>query len=211
MIGAVKSLQVALPRLEVSGENAWQTGIFKTPTDQVLAVGPLGLEGDGVGDTVNHGGPDKAVCCHPWVHYEFWNAYFDWDLALGAFGENLTLLEVTEATVAIGDIWALGSARFQVSQPRTPCWKQSHKLGQVGFEKLTLRTGRSGFYLRVLEAGQIKAGDSITLLERPHPKATIVRLNRAMLEKDNLELAEAFASLPALATGWRKMFANRLA
>lgn len=207
----VKSVQVSPPREVSEGEKTWLTGIFKTPLAGAVAVNPLGLEGDGVGDSVNHGGADKAVCCHPWAHYEYWNVYFDWDLPLGAFGENLTLTGLTEAEICIGDVWQIGSAQFQISQPRIPCWKQSHKLGVVGFEKLTTQTGRSGFYLRVLETGYLQAEDEIQLLERPHPKARLVRVNRALLEKDNRELAAEFAELSPLTASWREMFQKRLA
>lgn len=206
----VKSIQVAMPHLETREDREWMTGIFKTPVTQAIQVGTLGLVGDGVGDTVNHGGPDKAVCCHPWAHYEYWNAYFEWNLQAGAFGENLTLTELSESDVAVGDIWQIGTTRFQISQPRIPCWKQGDKLKQKGFEKLTLQTGRSGFYLRVLEEGTIAPNDTITLLDRPTPEATIVLLNRAMLENNNLTLAERFVQLPFLSDSWREMFIKRL-
>lgn len=211
MTWKIRSIQVALPQERRNDETTWQTGIFKNPVNGAIFAGELGLDGDGVGDTVNHGGADKAICCHPSQHYSYWNQYFGWDLAPGAFGENLTLDGLSEIDVCVGDIWQVGETRLQVSQPRVPCWKQSDKLGQVGFEKLTTQTGRSGFYLRVLSEGMLNAGDPIELMERPYPNAGIVRLNRALHEAQNYELQAEFVDLPVLAEVWRGRFAHRLA
>lgn len=207
----VTSIQVGLPQTRTKNGKTWQTGIFKTPVSGTVAVHPLGLEGDGVGDTKNHGGPDKAVCCHPQAHYTFWNAYFQWELPPGAFGENLTLAGLQEADLCVGDVLAIGTAQFQVSQPRIPCWKQSDKLGVRGFEKLTTQTSKTGFYLRVLASGEIDTGQPIQLVERPYPQASLVRLNRALVELNNSDLAQEFMHLPPLATTWQERFAARLA
>jgi MOSC domain-containing protein YiiM len=206
----LKSVQAAMPKVHGSGENIWVTGIFKEPVTVPIKVYSLGLENDGVGDTFNHGGVDKAVSCHPWQHHQYWDAYFQWDLQPGAFGENFTIAGLTEIDVCVGDVWQVGTARFQVSQPRVPCWKQSNKLNQVGFEKLVMQTGRSGFYLRVLQEGIVTADDPITLSDRPHPQATIVRLNRALVEKRNIPLQAEFAELEPLASSWRDMFIERV-
>lgn len=206
----LKSIQVATPKMHGDGEKTWETGIFKQPVSGAIAVSTLGLKGDGVGDTKNHGGPDKAVCCHPWQHHEYWNTYFQWDLQPGAFGENFTLAGLTEQDVCVGDIWQVGSARFQVSQPRVPCWKQDNKLGVPNFQKKVKETDRTGFYLRVLQEGVVTPGDPIQRLERPYPKAGIIRLNRALNEKDNPALAEEFVNLEPLAESWRNMFQRRI-
>ncbi len=205
----LKSIQVALPKMQSNGEKTWHTGIFKEPVIGAVSVKRLGLEGDGVGDTVNHGGADKAVCCHPWQHHEYWNIYYDWQLKPGAFGENFTLVGLTEMDVCVGDIWQIGTAEFQVSQPRIPCWKQDHKLGMPNFQKRVSETGRTGFYLRVLQEGQVAPQDEIHLIERPYPQASIVRLNRALHEKNNLEWVEQFSELTPLAESWRQMFQRR--
>ncbi len=207
----VKSIQVGMPRERSNGQKTWRTGIFKTPVQSPVQATATGLAGDGVGDTKHHGGPDKAICCHPWAHYDYWNAYFLWNLEPGVFGENFTLLGLTESDVAVGDVWQVGAIRVQVSQPRIPCWQQSDKLGQPGFEKLVMQTGKSGFYLRVLEPGMVAPGDTITLVERPHPAASIVRLNRALAQPQDIALTEEFAELPPLSDDWRAMFAERLA
>lgn len=204
------SIQVAMPKTHTDGESVWQTGIFKHPVTGSVEVKSLGMVGDGVGDTKNHGGRDKAVCCHPIQHHAYWNTYFQWNLQAGAFGENFTISGLTEMDVCVGDIVEVGSVRFQVSQPRIPCWKQDDKFQQPGFQKLVSETGRTGFYLRVLKEGLVSAGEKIHLLERPYPKATIVRLNRALNEKHNVDLAEEFAALEPLAATWRAMFKRRL-
>ncbi|HLA44060.1 MAG TPA: MOSC domain-containing protein [Aggregatilineales bacterium] len=206
----LKSIQTAMPQERSDGERTWLTGIFKTPIEMSVYASRNGLAGDGVGDTENHGGVDKAVCCHAWQHHLHWNTYFSWELQPGAFGENFTITGLSEIDVCVGDIWQIGSAGFQVSQPRVPCWKQSHKLMQPGFEKLVMETGRSGFYLRVLADGTVTPGDQIILRERPHSEASLVRLNRALRESKNMELAEEFAGLEPLAEAWRSMFMERL-
>ncbi len=204
------SIQVGMPKTHTDGESIWQTGIFKQSVEGAIEVKTLGLVGDGVGDTKNHGGADKAVCCHPMIHHAYWNSYFQWDLQPGAFGENFTLTGLSEMDVSVGDIWQIGSATFQVSQPRIPCWKQDDKLQQMGFQKLVAETGRTGFYLRVLQEGLVSAGETIQVIERPHPAAKIVRVNRALNEKDNLALAQEFSELAPLTPSWRKMFKQRL-
>lgn len=204
------SIQTGLPRTHSDGEKSWQTGIFKQPVAGAIEAKLSGLVGDGVGDTKNHGGADKAVCCHPMQHYHYWNTYFLWDLKPGVFGENFTISGLTEIDVCVGDIWQIGNARFQVSQPRIPCWKQDNRLQQPNFQKLVRETGRTGFYLRVLQEGAVSPGDTIHLLERPHPEATIVRLNRALNERGNVKLVEEFAALAPLAESWRNMFQRQL-
>ncbi len=107
----------------------WVTGIFKAPVAHAH-IGPLGLEGDGVADTVNHGGANKAVHAYALAHYADWRAELDRpDLADGSWGENLTVAGCNELTVCIGDVWQIGGARLQVSQPRQPCWKLARKQG----------------------------------------------------------------------------------
>ncbi len=206
----IESIQVGMPRERHNNGKTWRTGIFKSPVAGPVQASETGLVGDGVGDTKHHGGPDKAICCHSLAHYDHWNAYFQWDLTPGAFGENFTLRGLTESDVAVGDIWQVGAIQVQVTQPRIPCWQQSDKLGQPGFEKLVMQTGKSGFYLRVLQPGAVAPGDSITLLERPHPEASLVRLNRALANPKDTALAEEFVALPPLSNSWREMFAERL-
>ena len=156
-----------------------QTGIFKSPVDGPVAVGTSGLAGDMQGDRRVHGGPEKAVHYYPAEHYPLLAARvpaITASLVPGVLGENLSGIGLTEATVCIGDIYAAGTCRLQVSQPRQPCWKISHRLGHAPMSRLIADLGCTGWYFRVLQAGNIEAGDAVECIERPAPDVSLARL-----------------------------------
>ena len=144
-----------------------QTGIFKNPVDGRVTVRSLGLDGDQQGDLKLHGGIDKAVYVYPKEHYEFWQQYYP-DLALpwGMFGENLTIEGGMEAAMHIGDRWRIGTAQFEIVQPREPCYKLGIKFGTPKVIKQFLASGRYGWYLKVIKEGKVGAGDKISLLRQ---------------------------------------------
>ena len=204
MITRVVSLQVGLPRLMDAHGQPWTTGTFKDPVSGKVALRKDGLAGDGQADLVNHGGLDKAVLVYSAEHAERWHReLFPEGLAAGAFGENFTVQCLTEASVCLGDVFQVGSARVQVSQPRQPCWKQARRYAMNDLVVRIVRTGRTGWYLRVLTEGHVEAGDVMTLLERPYPEWTIERANQVMhVAKTNRELSLELADCPALAQSW---------
>lgn len=204
MITRVVSLQVGLPRLMDAHGQPWTTGTFKDPVSGKVALSWEGLNGDGQADLVNHGGVDKAVLVYSDDHAERWRReLFPEGLPPGAFGENFTVQGLTEANVCLGDVFQVGSARVQVSQPRQPCWKQARRYAMNDLVVRIVRTGRTGWYLRVLTEGHMEAGDVMTLLERPHPEWTIERANQVMhVAKTNRELSLELAACPALAQSW---------
>lgn len=153
------------------------TAIFKTPRRDVLGIGREGLAGDVQADRRVHGGPDKAVHQFPAEHYARFAAAFT--PARGAFapgniGENFSSSGLREEDVCIGDVFALGSARLQLCQPRTPCWKIDARFGVDGLAQLIEREGIAGWYYRVLQTGTAQAGDTLQLLER-EPQAVSLR------------------------------------
>lgn len=155
------------------------TGIFKTPVDVPVAVGSEGLAGDRQGDRRVHGGPEKAVHYYPAEHYARLAGRVPGVAALlapGVLGENLSGRGLDETSVCIGDVFAAGSCRLQVSQPRQPCWKISHRLGHDPMSRVVAELGCTGWYFRVLEAGALAVGDSLTLIDRPAPGLTLARL-----------------------------------
>lgn len=188
----------------------------RRPVTGPLHLGPEGLEGDAVGDTKVHGGPDKAVHLYPLDHYATWAAEQPGmapALATpGAFGENFCVAGVTEADVCLGDVVGLGSARLQVAQSRQPCWKLGVRFGLPILPRLVQKTGRTGWYYRVLEAGTVKPGDGFHLLDRPNPAWTLARTLRVLYVDmlDRAALAE-LAELPGASGGLRRLAANRLA
>src|SRR5215475_10554255 len=207
------SVNVGLPReVEWNGRTI-HTSIFKAPVSGRVHVGKLNLDGDQQSDLTVHGGVDKAVYVYPSEHYAFWRdelptAELNW----GAFGENFT----TEGTlddkaVHIGDRFRIGSAEFVVTQPRMPCFKLGIRFGRPDIVKRFLHSGRSGFYLAVLQEGEIAAGCSMEVLTRdPHDVtvAAIVSLYNA--DATNQELLRKASDLPALPPDWRDHFRKRL-
>ena len=125
-------------------DTIWPTAIYKQPLEGQVAVDRYGI----VGDEHTGDGPDldRAVCFHPLAHYRFWSAYFRRDIPIGFFGENLTLDGLVDEDVCVGDIIRCGSVVFEITQPRTPCFKQARKLGVPDFVKLILRPASPAFW-----------------------------------------------------------------
>ena len=169
-------------------------------------AGRGGLLGDTVANKRVHGGPEQAVLMYAESHYALWRA--EWsrdDLGPGNFGENLTVSGPTEDTICIGDVFEIGDARFQVSQPRQPCATLARRHQVPDIIAVVRNNGRSGWYLRVLKEGYLQAGQPVRLTEHPHPEWTVRRAGRAMVHR-NEERAEAgaLAECPALSPGWRE-------
>ncbi len=202
----VLSINVSMPhRVSVHGKEI-ETGFFKTPVAGVVVARSLNLDGDGQGDLTVHGGPDKAVYLYPWENVEYWKRTLRReDLRPGSFGENLTAEGLNENEVAIGDEFAIGDARFVVTQPRLPCFKLGLALETPSLPKTFLESGRTGFYLRVLQEGALQPGDAIYPLPSREPvRVTIAefvefyRHKRASREQINKLL-----SLAALPRAWK--------
>jgi MOSC domain-containing protein YiiM len=197
---------------------ATRSAIAKQPREGLIAVGRLGLEGDEQGDPRHHGGLEKAVHLYALGHYPAWQAELAGHRAAqavlpapGAFGENLAVTGLDEATLCIGDAWRFGSALLEISQARQPCWKLDDRFGVPGMARRVQQTGRTGWYCRVLEPGEVAAGARPRLERRPHPGWPLARLV-GLLFRDMLDpaaLAEA-AALPELAERARDLFVRRL-
>lgn len=196
------------------GKNrSWTTAFLKTPVEGSVRLGELGIEGDEQADRKNHGGLDKAVLAYSAEHYAYWREHFS--LAVmphGGFGENLTIAGSEESTVCIGDRWRSGDVVFEVSQPRQPCWKMARRWQIVDLPKQVIQNGRSGWYLRVLEAGELTAGMAIELASRPRPVWTVARASRLLYhEQGNVAGMEELANLPELSRAWREELLERIA
>lgn len=184
----------------------WTSGIFKTTMHGPVHVGTINLHGDGQADLDNHGGPDRPVLLYSAEHYPFWrDTLMRPELGHGWFGENFTVSGLTEETVCIGDTYQVGDVTFQISQPRNPCWKLSRRVGVFDLAAQVERTGKSGWYARVLVEGDVEANTGVELVERPHPKFTIryaqqVWKNRRSAMDPALELSQC----PHLSADWRR-------
>ncbi len=208
----VLSINVGLPRtLQYRGKTV-TTSIFKAPVLGRVPVNRLNLEGDRQSDLTVHGGPDKAVYVYPAEHYAFWREELsDAALSWGAFGENFTTEGLLESTIHIGDTLRVGSAEFIVTQPRMPCFKLAIRFDRADMLKRFLQSGRTGFYLRVSQEGEVGAGDAVTLVARDEHAiavADIVALYAA--DGTNQDLLRRASALPALPDGWRDYFRKRL-
>ncbi len=206
------SVNVGVPREIFWKNRVVTTSIFKEPVAGRVTVRKHNLAGDQQADLSVHGGPDKAVYVYPSEHYEFWrNELPGVDLPWGMFGENLTIEGLMEDEVNIGDRFHIGSSVLAVTQPRMPCFKLAAKFGRDDIIKRFLDSGRSGFYLAVIEEGEGGAGDAIERIHRDENDITIAATVNAYVngadDQDWLARASRHESLPE---GWRKHFRKRL-
>jgi MOSC domain-containing protein YiiM len=203
----MKLLNIQVGKPIVVGDTAdrpWTTGFYKAAVVGPVSVGHTNLAGDGQADLTNHGGPDKAICVYPQDHGDYWQAELGLPLPPGAFGENFTTQGMVEADVCIGDIFTCGTTTLQVSQPRQPCWKLARRWQIKDLAARVEKTGRTGWYFRVLSEGTVQAPADLVLIQRPYPQWTITAANTAMrLRAKDAQAARALASCPALSAGWQ--------
>ncbi|MBK1697110.1 MOSC domain-containing protein [Rhodovibrio salinarum] len=196
------------------GSRGVPSGIDKRSVDARIWLGREGCEGDAQGDRKRHGGPEKAVHQYPVDHYGLWQADLGSLECLsrpGAFGENLSVAGLSESDVAVGDVYRLGQALIEVSQGRQPCWKLNVRFGVPDMALRVQRSGRTGWYYRVLEAGYVQAGDSLQLVDRRAPEWTLHRLWRAFyVDKLNGDELAGIAALGRLSESWRHLAERRL-
>src|SRR5262245_42804211 len=194
-------------------QRSWTTAFFKSPVSGSVWAGATNVAGDRQADQKNHGGIDKAVLAYSADHYPYWRQHLNLpDMPYGAFGENLSLSGLEESTVCIGDQWRAGVVLFEVSQPRQPCWKMCRRWTIPDLAKQVIQNGRSGWYLRVLEEGELSAGLHIELTSRPRPNWTVTRANRVLYhESDNVAAMEELANLPELSRAWREELLEKTA
>lgn len=205
------SLRVGLPKeygtpgAKDPMQRPWRTGFIKHAVEGPIFLGRTNLVGDGQADLRFHGGPDKAVCVYPEARYPYWRERLARELPFGSFGENFTVSGLDESSVCIGDIFEVGQALVEVSQPRSPCWKLARRWGEKQLALWVQQTGFSGWYLRVLEEGEVACGQALRLRERPNPEWTILRANAVRYDNAReLEDAAALGNLAALGESWSK-------
>ena len=175
----VVSVNVAVPSPLSTAKGEVPSGIRKRPVAGRVAVRRLGLDGDGQADLTVHGGLDKAVYVYSHDHYARWAEQLHRvDLTPGTFGENLTVEGMAETAVRIGEIWRFGTAVPQVTKPRSPCFKLVARLGLPDFQRTFLASGRVGFYCRVLEEGDVAAGDGVERVSTPPDAPTVLEDTR---------------------------------
>jgi MOSC domain-containing protein YiiM len=190
------------------------SAIAKRPREGRVQILPEGLAPDEQADRRVHGGPEMALHLYPLDHHAWWRGIIGDHPALdepGGFGSNLAVTGLSEDMVHIGERFRLGSAVIEVSQPRQPCWKIEHRFGQPGMVARIVETGRCGWYFRVIETGDVAAGDSLERLAPGAPDWSVARAFAALVagQATRAEFAE-LAELPALSPKMRAKAAARL-
>lgn len=181
----------------------------KQPVEGRLELTPTGFATDHQADLKNHGGPDKAVCVYPHEHYGHFGEMVGKQLEFAAFGENFTTLGLLEAEVCIGDVYTVGGATVQVSQPRQPCFKLGARHGEPQLTLWVQESGLTGFYFRVLQVGVVQAGDEFGLQSKG--RITIAEANRVMhRDKQDFEAIRVLLAEPALSASWQRSLGRRL-
>ena len=207
------SVNVGLPRDVKWERGTATTGIYKLPVEGRVKVRTLNLDGDRQADLSVHGGPDKAVYAYPAEHYPFWRAEFPGiEMPYGMFGENFTVEGLLEDETHIGDRLRIGTAEFQVTQPRLPCYKLGIKFGGQDIIPRFLKSLRSGFYLAVRKEGEVAAGEAIDVVSRASANITVPDVVRIYADRQNrnLDLVNRAIHTEALPASWRDHLARRL-
>ncbi|MBZ9961370.1 MOSC and FAD-binding oxidoreductase domain-containing protein [Mesorhizobium sp. BR1-1-14] len=202
------SVNVGLPRNISWNDRTVYTGIFKNPVAGRCRVGRLNLDGDGQGDLAGHGGEQRAVFVYQIASYRYWQKHLNrTDFVYGQFGENFTVEGLPDDAVCIGDRFRIGGALFEVTQPRVTCYRVGIRMDEPRMPALLTSSGRPGFYFRVLQEGDVGAGDEILKVGEANERVTVAELNALLYspEHPRVELERA-ARIKALSPGWRGSF-----
>src|SRR5882757_7203714 len=202
------SVNVGLPRDIEWKHRTVHTGIWKNPVHARCRVGRLNLDGDGQGDVAGHGGEQRAVFVYQIESYRHWQEQMKrTDFVHGQFGENFTIEGLPDESVCIGDRYQIGSALFEITQPRVTCYRVGIRTNEPRMAALLTSSGRPGFYCRVLEEGEVGAGDDIVKVGEAKERMTVAEINALLYSpnhpRDRLERA---LRIEALSPGWRGSF-----
>jgi MOSC domain-containing protein YiiM/ferredoxin-NADP reductase/ferredoxin len=205
------SVNVGLPRdIEWKGRTV-HTGIWKDPVRGRCRAGRLNLAGDGQGDLAGHGGEQRAVFVYQIESHRYWQEQLGRaDFVYGQFGENFTIEGLPDSEVCIGDRYQIGSALFEVTQPRVTCYRVAIRLNEPRMPALLTGSGRPGFYFRVLREGDVGAGDEIVKVGQANERMTVAEINALLYlphhERDRRDRLTRALQIEALSPGWRSSF-----
>src|SRR6201982_2729766 len=202
------SVNVGLPR-----DIAWQgktvhTAVWKTPVQGRRMTRRLNVDGDGQGDLAGHGGEHRAVFVYQIDSYRYWqNQLGRSDFTYGQFGENFTVEGLADTEVCIGDHYRIGDALFEVTQPRVTCYRVGIRMNEPRMGALLTSSGRPGFYLRVLQEGEVGPGDEIVKTGERKERMTVAEINALLYSPNHArDLLELSLRVEALSPGWRASF-----
>jgi MOSC domain-containing protein YiiM len=206
--GRILSINVGQARqFEYNGRPA-KSAIWKAPVAGPVAALGVNLEGDDQADRKAHGGPDKAVYAYAVEDLRWWRGEIDRAIEYGGFGENLTTEGVEINDALVGERWKVGTAVFEVSEPRVPCWRLGVRMNDSMFPRRFTEALRPGAYLRIIIEGYLNAGDEIEVVEKPNHDLTIRDVFRIYV-RDRSEV-DRLVAIPQMSESWKKWAANLL-
>ncbi|MFE0453805.1 MOSC domain-containing protein [Streptomyces sp. NPDC058914] len=202
------SVNVGLPKDVAWRGQTVHTGVWKTPATGLQTVRRLNIDGDGQGDLAGHGGEMRAVLVYQLASYRYWQEFLNRDdLAYGHFGENFTVDGLADDEVCIGDCYRIGTAVFEVTQPRVTCYRVGLRLGEPRMPALLVSHGRPGFYLRVLTEGEVQAGQDVVKISDGPERMTVAEVDALLYRPPHPpNLLEQALRIPALSPGWQHSF-----
>ncbi|MBK1705011.1 MOSC domain-containing protein [Halochromatium glycolicum] len=207
-------LELRAGRTRPLGDKGHVSAIDKQRTNGLVHVGPEGLEDDEQADRRHHGGRDKALHAYPLTHYPSWAAELPQQadrFVPGGFGENFVVDGITEQDLCLGDRFQIGPVLVELSQSRQPCWKLNLRFNRPDMARRVQSTGRTGWYFRVLRTGDIQAGCTAELVDRPNPDWPLTRVADLLYQSTNdSEALAEFARLPELPDNWRRLVDRRI-
>ena len=181
------SINIGKERTQQRKDYIETTGIYKMPVNEPVEIKSLGIDGDAICDTKNHGGPDQAIYVYGGADYAWWSNELGKEIAPGTFGENLTISELESAQFNVGDYLHIGELTLQVTSPRIPCGTFATRMGDSQWVKRFRKAERPGLYCRVTKEGVIKAGDSVTFEKYTGETVSILQMYRDHYEKEMSE------------------------
>lgn len=206
----IHTLTVGMPKELIDSKGrSMITGIEKQRVQEVY-LSSQGFEGDDVADKKHHGGPDRAVCLYPAEHYIQWEQELGKTLPIAAFGENLTVTNMLEADVCIGDIYKIGDAVIQITQGRIPCSTIDRYTEANTLLKRLIETGYTGFLARVLEEGTICADSTIELVEKHPARISVLYCNEVYFKNNDAIAMKQIQAVDALADDWKEKLEKRI-
>jgi MOSC domain-containing protein YiiM len=202
------SVNVGLPHDIEWRDRIVHTAIWKHPVRGCCRVRRLNLDGDGQGDLAGHGGEQRAVFVYQVELYRYWQEQLTRaDFVHGQFGENFTIEGLQDDAVCIGDRYRIGSALFEVTQPRVTCYRVGIRMNEPRMPALLTSSGRPGFYFRVLEEGTVGAGDEIVKVGETKERMTVAEINALLYSPNHgRDRLERTLRIEALSPGWRSSF-----
>lgn len=208
------SVQVGQPRTyaaEKPGGSSWRSAIHKHAVTGPVWVRSLGLDGDAQANLKVHGGPFRAVNVYPAEHLDYWRATPGLEgMSGGAFGENFTTRGLLETDTCIGDVFRVGEVTLEVTQPRGPCENLNRRWHNPDLMRRAEEAVFIGWYLRVLQEGQVQAGQAIERIAHPFPEFSIARVWALRVDGGDPELLRRLVDCPALTDDWRAQLSRRL-